>query len=102
LLGSKILLDTDLKIILLKHQNNFGTLKIMCNAIKDFVILAIYVSVLRNYLDSSTHTQNYFSGSANILDLLPFFPCIHIKNILCTTHFKCFIILNIYVYLSDT
>jgi len=26
---SKILLDTDLNIILLNHQNNFGTLKIM-------------------------------------------------------------------------
>jgi len=30
--GSKILLDTDLKIILLEHQNNFvETLKIMSN-----------------------------------------------------------------------
>jgi len=34
---SKILLDTDLKIILLDHQNNFvGTLKIMSNAAKNF------------------------------------------------------------------
>jgi len=41
LLRSKILLDTDLKIILLDHQNNFvGTLKIMSNAAKDFYILA--------------------------------------------------------------
>jgi len=33
--GSKILLGTDLKIILLNHQNNFvETLKIMSNAAK--------------------------------------------------------------------
>jgi len=39
---SKILLDIDLKIILLNHQNNFvGTLKIMDTAVKSFVILAI-------------------------------------------------------------
>jgi len=38
---SEILLDTDLKIILLDHQNNFvGTLKIMSNAVKNFDILA--------------------------------------------------------------
>jgi len=36
---SKILLDTDLKIILLNHQINFvGTLKIMNNAAKNFDI----------------------------------------------------------------
>jgi len=35
--GSKILLNTDLKIILLNHQNNFvGILKIMNNAAKNF------------------------------------------------------------------
>jgi len=35
--GSKILLDTDLKIILLAHQSNFvGTLKITNNAAKKF------------------------------------------------------------------
>jgi len=34
------LLDTDLKIILLTHQNNFiGTLKIINNAAKNFNIL---------------------------------------------------------------
>jgi len=39
--GSKILLDRDLKIILLDHQNNFfGNLKIMSNAAKNFDILA--------------------------------------------------------------
>jgi len=39
--GSKILLDTDLKIILLDHQNNFiGILKIMSNVAKNFDILA--------------------------------------------------------------
>jgi len=38
---SKILLDTDLKIILLNHQNNFvGTLKIMSNVAKNFDSLA--------------------------------------------------------------
>jgi len=48
------LLDTDLKIILLDHQNNFaGTLKIM-RAAKNFNILATGLSVLNNYFDSST------------------------------------------------
>jgi len=48
--GSKILLDTDQKIILLDHQNNFvGTLKIMSNVAKNFDILAIGLSVLHNY-----------------------------------------------------
>jgi len=52
---SKILLDTDLKIILLDHQNNFvGTLKIMSNAAKNFDILADSLSVLHHYFDSST------------------------------------------------
>jgi len=38
---SEILLDTDLKIILLNHQNNFvGTLKVMSNAAKNFGVLA--------------------------------------------------------------
>jgi len=49
------LLDIDLKIILLDHQNNFvGTLKIMSNAAKNLDILAISLSVLHNYLNSST------------------------------------------------
>jgi len=40
LLKDKILLDIDLKIILLDHQNNFvGTLKIMNNVAKNFDIL---------------------------------------------------------------
>jgi len=47
--------DTNLKIILLDYQNNFfGTLKIMHNAAKNFDILAIGLSVLHNYSDSST------------------------------------------------
>jgi len=58
----KILLDTDLKIILLDYQNNLaGTLKIMNNAAKNFDILAINLSILYNYFvvciiifDSST------------------------------------------------
>jgi len=51
--GSKILLDTDLKIILLDHQNNFvEALKGMSNAAKNFDILATGLSVLQNYSDS--------------------------------------------------
>jgi len=53
--GSKILLDIDLKIILLDHQNNFvRILKIMNNIAKSFDILAISLSVLHNYFDNST------------------------------------------------
>jgi len=38
--GSKILLNTDMKLILLDHQNNFvGTLKIMSNTAKNFIII---------------------------------------------------------------
>jgi len=45
--GFKILLDTDLKIILLDQQNNFiGILKIMSNAAKNFNILATSSSIL--------------------------------------------------------
>jgi len=52
---SKILLDTDLKIILLDHQNDFvETLKTINNTVKNFDILATSLSVLRNYFDSST------------------------------------------------
>jgi len=48
--GSKILLNTDLKIILLDQQNNFvGILKILSNAANNFDILAISLSVLQNY-----------------------------------------------------
>jgi len=53
LLREKKLLDIDLKIILLAHQNNFvRTLKMMSNAAKNF-ILAISLSVLHNYFDST-------------------------------------------------
>jgi len=52
---SKILLDIDLKIILLDYQNNFvKTLKIMSNIAKNFDILATSLNVLHNYFDSST------------------------------------------------
>jgi len=51
--GSKLLLDTELKTILLEHQNNFGILKIISNAAKNFDILATDLSVLCNYIDSS-------------------------------------------------
>jgi len=62
------LLDANLKIILLVHQNNFvGTLKIMSNAAKSFDILTIsltfYIIVLI--------VQYYFSDlyPVKILDL---------------------------------
>jgi len=49
------LLDTDLKIILLDHQNNFvGILKIMSDAAKNFDILTTSLNILHNYFDSST------------------------------------------------
>jgi len=51
--GSKILLETDLKIILLDHQNHFGTLKIMSNVAKNFDILATSLRVLHNYFNNS-------------------------------------------------
>jgi len=48
------LLDTEQKIILLDHQNNFvETLKIMSNAAKNFDILATSLSFLHNYFDIS-------------------------------------------------
>jgi len=48
-------MDTDLKIILLNHQNNFvGTLKIMNNAAKNFLYSNNCLSVLHNYFDSLT------------------------------------------------
>jgi len=48
------LLDTDLKIILLDHQNNFvETFKIMSNVAKNYDALAPGLSV-HNYFDSST------------------------------------------------
>jgi len=51
--GSKILLDTDLKIILLDYQNNFvEILKITSNAAKNLDILATSLNVLHNYFDS--------------------------------------------------
>jgi len=53
--GSKILLDTDLKIIWLDYQNSFiGILKITSNATKNFDILATSLNVLHDYFDSLT------------------------------------------------
>jgi len=63
-----ILLDTDLKIILLGHQNNFvGTAK-------SFDIPATSSSVLHNYFVQQNFSYLY---PAKILDLSakPFFPC---------------------------
>jgi len=47
--------DTDLKIILLKHQNNYvGNSSTMSKYVaKSFDILATSLSVLRNYFDNS-------------------------------------------------
>jgi len=67
---SKILLDTDLKIILLDNQNHFVEIsKIISNATKNFDILATSLNILYNYFDE--FQQNYFSDpySAKILDL---------------------------------
>jgi len=53
--GPKIWLDTDLKIIMSDHQNNFvGILEIMSIGAKNFASLATNLSVLRNYFDRST------------------------------------------------
>jgi len=63
------LLDIDLKIILLDHQNNFvKILKTMSNAAKNFDILVTSLSVLHIILIVQ---QNYFSDlyPAKILDL---------------------------------
>jgi len=64
---SKILLDTDLKIIV-------RILKTMSNAAKNFDILATGLSVLRNYFDNSTNFSDLHL--AQILDLSAklFFP----------------------------
>jgi len=79
--GSKILLDTDLKIILLDHQNNFvGILKIMINAAKNLDILATSLNVLYNYFDSST---KYFS------DLYPT-KILDFRQIILSMHVSCF------------
>jgi len=49
----KFCLDTDLKIILLDHQNNFvRILKIMSNVAENFDISATSLSVLFNYFDN--------------------------------------------------
>jgi len=46
--------DTNLKIILFDHQNNFvGVLKIMSNVAKNFDILEASLNVPHNYFDSS-------------------------------------------------
>jgi len=50
--GFKILLDTDLKIILLDQNNFVGILKTMSNAAKNFDILATNSNVLHNYFDN--------------------------------------------------
>jgi len=73
------LLDTDQKIFLLNHQNNFvETLKTMSNVAKNFDSLATSLSVLHNYFDSSIKLLFWSLCPAKILDLLvkPFFPCI--------------------------
>jgi len=74
----KILLDTDLKIILLAYQNNFvGTLKIMINAAKNFDFSNFSFSVLHSNYFNSLRKLLFFLYS-KILDLSakPFFPFI--------------------------
>jgi len=74
-------LDTDLKVILLDHQNNFvGTLKIMSNVAKTFDNLgAFYIIIL-------IVQQNFFSYLclAKILDLSAklFFSCMQLLELL--------------------
>jgi len=51
--GFKILLNTELKIILLDQNNFVETSKIINNAAKSFDILTINLNVLHNYYDSS-------------------------------------------------
>jgi len=66
--------DTDLKIILLDHQNNFvGTLKIMSNVAKNFDNLgAFYIIIL-------IVQQNFFSdlypAKSSDLSVKSFFSC---------------------------
>jgi len=53
LLKNKILLDTDLKIILLDHQNNFvRTLKIISNAPNNFNILTTIMYLTLTFYSS--------------------------------------------------
>jgi len=62
--GSTILLDTNLKTILLDCQNNFvETLKIMNNAVNNFDILATNLSV-HNYFNSLT--ELFFKRCFNV------------------------------------
>jgi len=67
---------TDLKIILLDHQNNYvENSSMMSNAAKNFDILAISLNILHNYFDSSLKLfSSYFL--VKFLDTLAksFFP----------------------------
>jgi len=59
----------------LDHQNNFvGILKIMSNTAKNFDILAINLSVLHNYFDSSTNFSDLYPIKMLDLSAKPFFP----------------------------
>jgi len=72
---SKILLDTDLKIILLDHQNNFlGTLKIRSNIAKNSDILATSLSILHKYFDQQNHFSDLYPAKILDLSIKPFFP----------------------------
>jgi len=64
-------LDTNLKIILLDHQNNY--VSIDDNTTKSFNILATSLNVVHNYFDS----PKLFSDLAKFLNISakPFFPC---------------------------
>jgi len=75
--GSKILLDVDLKIILLDHQNNFvKILKTMGNATKNFDILVTSLSILHFILIikiicriQQNSTKFFYLYPVKILDL---------------------------------
>jgi len=69
--GPKILLDTDLKIIL-DHQNNFvGILKIS-NTVKNFASLATNLSVLHHYFDKSNLFSDLYPANMDF-SVKPFF-----------------------------
>jgi len=69
-------------IILLNHQNNYvERSNVKDDAIKSFDILAISLSILRNYFDGSTKLFSH-QFLAKFSDTLakPFFPCVTKNN----------------------
>jgi len=71
----KILLDTDLKIILLDHQNNFlGILKIRSNIAKNSDILATSSSILHKYFDQQNQFSDLYPVKILNFSIKPSFP----------------------------